>query len=98
MKTKLSKQQIIYFVRQAVAPYDCEPKFTDYGIWFCVSVYFYHRERIILNDFIKEDIRNPKILERRLMAVRTKLKCEGDCLNHWRGIFLDSFQNRPSLK
>ncbi|ACO74974.1 hypothetical protein LHK_01990 [Laribacter hongkongensis HLHK9] len=85
MKTRLSDDLVILFTKAAMAPLDCDAEFDDYGNRYKFIIHCKHRE-IRASNLLAREMRDPKTLVARLIAVRSKLLAEGEKLNDWQGI------------
>lgn len=87
MPTKLSKEQVIAFTQQAMAPLECVAEFRDYDIQFGFAVYFPDaRKRRVFEGFSANTARNPDELNKVLMQARSELLKGGEKLNDWGGV------------
>lgn len=86
VKDRLSDDLVVAFTKQAMAPFDCVAEFGDFGNRFGFAVYFEHRDRVVVSDLLARDMRDPEVLESRLMMVRNQLIDDGEKLNSWQGI------------
>ncbi|MCG8993743.1 hypothetical protein [Laribacter hongkongensis] len=86
MNDRLSDDLVISFTKAAMAPLECVAEFSDAGNRYGFAVYFEHRERVVVRDLLAREMRDPKTLVARLIAVRSKLLAEGEKLNNWQGI------------